>query len=103
MMRCPFCRHSAHTRTSRYVSDNVKESYLQCQNIYCSATFKTHESICAVIRSPVTEEKPAPVSTAPAVVRKVKGCYSSPFAYFHERRSLNNFHRDRVITFEQIA
>ncbi|WP_447512889.1 hypothetical protein [Escherichia coli] len=38
-----------------------------------------HESICAVIRSPVTEEKPAPVSTAPAVVRKVKGCYSSPF------------------------
>ncbi|MGR9872381.1 integrase [Escherichia coli] len=26
-----------------------------------------------------------------------------PFAYFHERRSLNNFHRDRVITFEQIA
>ncbi|HGY8770924.1 TPA: ogr/Delta-like zinc finger family protein [Escherichia coli] len=79
MMRCPFCRHSAHTRTSRYVSDNVKESYLQCQNIYCSATFKTHESICAVIRSPVTEEKPAPASTAPSVVRKVKGCYSSPF------------------------
>ena len=26
-----------------------------------------------------------------------------PTAYFHERRSLNNFHRDRVITFEQIA
>ncbi|GAB1005425.1 hypothetical protein KU15F67_45520 [Escherichia coli] len=26
-----------------------------------------------------------------------------PSAYFHERRSLNNFHRDRVITFEQIA
>ncbi|MGS2895013.1 hypothetical protein AB2912_23410, partial [Escherichia coli] len=28
---------------------------------------------------------------------------SGPVAYFHERRSLNNFHRDRVITFEQIA
>ncbi|HCL7473109.1 TPA: hypothetical protein N2X59_004394 [Escherichia coli] len=28
---------------------------------------------------------------------------SEPLAYFHERRSLNNFHRDRVITFEQIA
>ncbi|EYB49765.1 hypothetical protein BU69_01685 [Escherichia coli] len=27
----------------------------------------------------------------------------APIAYFHERRSLNNFHRDRVITFEQIA
>ncbi|EFN4921152.1 hypothetical protein FQI64_23730 [Escherichia coli] len=32
-------------------------------------------------------------------------CYFSwlDTAYFHERRSLNNFHRDRVITFEQIA
>ncbi|MDN0541220.1 hypothetical protein FCY01_21980 [Escherichia coli] len=28
---------------------------------------------------------------------------NKPVAYFHERRSLNNFHRDRVITFEQIA
>ncbi|EFI6083160.1 hypothetical protein C9E20_25915 [Escherichia coli] len=28
---------------------------------------------------------------------------STSLAYFHERRSLNNFHRDRVITFEQIA
>ncbi|CAK0712272.1 hypothetical protein FGAF437_46290 (plasmid) [Escherichia coli] len=28
---------------------------------------------------------------------------SALLAYFHERRSLNNFHRDRVITFEQIA
>ncbi len=28
---------------------------------------------------------------------------ASLVAYFHERRSLNNFHRDRVITFEQIA
>ncbi|MGP6663165.1 IS1 family transposase, partial [Klebsiella pneumoniae] len=32
------------------------------------------------------------------------GCRASArIAYFHERRSLNNFHRDRVITFEQIA
>ncbi len=29
--------------------------------------------------------------------------YVYALAYFHERRSLNNFHRDRVITFEQIA
>lgn len=29
--------------------------------------------------------------------------HSFRIAYFHERRSLNNFHRDRVITFEQIA
>lgn len=32
-----------------------------------------------------------------------EGLVSLLCAYFHERRSLNNFHRDRVITFEQIA
>ncbi|EBD9336574.1 hypothetical protein C3G08_23750, partial [Salmonella enterica] len=25
MMRCPFCRTAAHVRTSRYMSDSVKE------------------------------------------------------------------------------
>ncbi len=40
--------------------------------------------------------KPALKKTLMAVA-----CLSA--AYFHERRSLNNFHRDRVITFEQIA
>jgi hypothetical protein len=48
------------------MSESVKESYLQCQNVHCSATFKTHESIFEVIRSPVVDEKPAPVPTAPA-------------------------------------
>ncbi|EFN6799956.1 hypothetical protein EO020_27415, partial [Escherichia coli] len=33
--------------------------------------------------------------------QKVKSAQSLMAAYFHERRSLNNFHRDRVITFEQ--
>lgn len=37
------------------------------------------------------------VEKQPATMRRIIG------AYFHERRSLNNFHRDRVITFEQIA
>ena len=30
-------------------------------------------------------------------------CEAVRRAYFHERRSPNNIHRDRVITFEQIA
>ncbi|MEK2820248.1 ogr/Delta-like zinc finger family protein, partial [Salmonella enterica subsp. enterica] len=34
MMRCPFCRTAAHVRTSRYMSESVKESYLQCQNVH---------------------------------------------------------------------
>ena len=39
------------------------------------------------------------------MMRKRAGTKAFEFhvAYFHERRSLNNFHRDRVITFEQIA
>ncbi|EMZ7101039.1 transcriptional regulator [Salmonella enterica] len=54
---------------------------MQCQNVHCSATFKTHESIFEVIRSPVVDEKPAPVPTAPVAPRRVKGCYSSPFRH----------------------
>ncbi|MDF6233613.1 phage tail protein [Escherichia coli] len=40
-------------------------------------------------------------SSVATAANPVSGCYVA--AYFHERRSLNNFHRDRVITFEQIA
>ncbi|WP_247751432.1 ogr/Delta-like zinc finger family protein, partial [Citrobacter freundii] len=25
-MRCPYCKQAAHVRTSRYLSDNVKQS-----------------------------------------------------------------------------
>jgi hypothetical protein len=81
MMRCPSAARRRTFRTSRYMSESVKESYLQCQNVHCSATFKTHESIFEVIRSPVVDEKPAPVPTAPAAPRQVKGCYSSPFRH----------------------
>ncbi|HBN5896374.1 TPA: ogr/Delta-like zinc finger family protein, partial [Serratia marcescens] len=52
MMRCPFCRSGAHTRTSRYLTEQTKEAYYQCQNIDCSSTFKTRESIEHVIRQP---------------------------------------------------
>ncbi|EBL6390023.1 hypothetical protein ACK27_17550 [Salmonella enterica subsp. enterica serovar Kentucky] len=41
--------------------------------------------------------------TTPAQVKTEKTARHLKAAYFHERRSLNNFHRDRVITFEQIA
>lgn len=55
MFHCPFCKTSAHARTSRYLSDNVKQRYHQCVNIECSATFRTLESVDGVIRSPATE------------------------------------------------
>ena len=60
MTRCPFCRKAAHVRTSRYLSDNVKQSYHQCVNVYCSATFRTIESIDEVIHRPTEKETPEP-------------------------------------------
>ncbi|MDU4353792.1 MAG: ogr/Delta-like zinc finger family protein, partial [Phytobacter diazotrophicus] len=38
MFHCPFCKHAAHSRTSSYLSENVKRRYHQCRNIECSAT-----------------------------------------------------------------
>lgn len=55
MFYCPFCKTSAHTRTSRYLSESVKVRYHQCVNIGCSATFRTLESVDGIIRSPATE------------------------------------------------
>jgi hypothetical protein len=67
MMRCPFCTQQAHVRTSRYLSENVKQSYLQCVNVYCSATFRTIESVDEVIRPPAEKAPPEPAPTAPVV------------------------------------
>ncbi|HBY9525799.1 TPA: ogr/Delta-like zinc finger family protein [Klebsiella aerogenes] len=86
MMRCPNCVQAAHVRTSKYISENVKESYLQCQNVYCSTTFKTHESIFEIIRSPAEARQPEPASPETKTTRRVKGCYSSPFSHNQERR-----------------
>ncbi len=66
LRKCSFCKKSAHARTSRYLSENVKQRYHQCMNIECSATFRTLESIDGVIRSPATEPVipvPAPATT----------------------------------------
>ncbi|WP_213044938.1 hypothetical protein, partial [Escherichia coli] len=43
------------------------------------------------------------ISFIPDITGSSRSVMNVMFAYFHERRSLNNFHRDRVITFEQIA
>ena len=64
MMRCPYCKKAAHVRTSRYLSDNVKQSYLQCVNVFCSATFRTLESIDEIIRPPAQAKAPVPPAVA---------------------------------------
>ncbi|MER1916765.1 ogr/Delta-like zinc finger family protein [Citrobacter portucalensis] len=79
MFHCPFCKKTAHVRTSRYLSENVKQRYHQCTNIECSATFRTIESVDCVIRAAPEKLDPAPV--APPPPRKVQGCYSSSFRH----------------------
>ena len=52
MMHCPKCGSVANTRSSRYMSDKVKERYHQCRNIVCSTTFVSHEQIARIINKP---------------------------------------------------
>ena len=77
MMRCPFCKKAAHVRTSRYLSDNVKQSYLQCINVFCSATFRTVESIDEVIRPPMEKEPSEPAPAAPVMPPRIQDCSRS--------------------------
>ncbi len=79
MFHCPFCKKTAHVRTSLYLSENVKQRYHQCTKIECPATFRTIESVDGVIRA--APEKPDPAPVAPPPPRKVQGCYSSPFRH----------------------
>lgn len=41
MFTCPHCGHTAHTRTSRRLSDFTVRQYHQCRNLECSAAFTT--------------------------------------------------------------
>ena len=52
MMHCPRCRHAAHARSSRYLSEETKERYHQCQNIDCGHTFVTMETVTSSIMIP---------------------------------------------------
>ncbi|MEZ7210819.1 transcriptional regulator [Pantoea ananatis] len=62
MMKCPLCGNAAHTRSSFQVSATTKERYNQCQNINCSCTFKSHETVSEIIMKPgsVTPVPPHP-------------------------------------------
>ncbi|MEL5681573.1 ogr/Delta-like zinc finger family protein [Serratia nevei] len=57
MINCPLCKSAAWTRGSRYLPDGSKEIDIQCQNIECSATFRTKESVIKIIKEPVTQQK----------------------------------------------
>ncbi|WP_447907796.1 ogr/Delta-like zinc finger family protein [Serratia fonticola] len=58
MINCPLCQSTAKTHAIRYQSDGSKDSDIQCQNIECSATYRTKETVYRVIREPVTQPVP---------------------------------------------
>ncbi|AZI85610.1 transcriptional regulator [Kosakonia sp. CCTCC M2018092] len=64
MFHCPYCRQPAHTRTSRYVSENLKQRYHQRTSLECSATFRTSETLDGVIRQPAMPENAVALLTA---------------------------------------
>lgn len=51
MMRCPLCSAAGYTREAAYLDDGSKEMIVQCQNVYCSATFVTNESFFMAFES----------------------------------------------------
>ncbi|WP_286775649.1 ogr/Delta-like zinc finger family protein [Leclercia sp. UBA1284] len=70
-MRCPFCQNAAHVRTSRYLSDTVKQTYHQCVNVFCLAFFRTLESLDKVISPPAEKEEEAPAQVTPAAAPRI--------------------------------
>jgi len=78
MMHCPFCKSPAHAKSSRYMSEQVKERYHQCTNLDCSCTFKTHENITKVITCPPQQEL-HPVAPEPQNKAQTLGRYGSSF------------------------
>ncbi|MTD27517.1 ogr/Delta-like zinc finger family protein [Erwinia sorbitola] len=65
MMPCPICQHNSHARSSRILSSETKERYHQCQNLKCSCTFKSMESITGIVARP--QEGGTQPASAPAV------------------------------------
>lgn len=64
MMPCPICQHNSHARSSRIISSETKERYHQCQNLNCSCTFKSMETITCIVARPLDASTPPPPAAA---------------------------------------
>ncbi|MEN4768867.1 ogr/Delta-like zinc finger family protein [Duffyella gerundensis] len=83
MMHCPYCKSPAHAKSSRYMSEQVKERYHQCTNLECSCSFKTNESITRVITAPPQPEKLVEKPPEPVRERQTLGRYGAAFRILH--------------------
>jgi hypothetical protein len=82
-MHCSFCKNAAHTKSSRYMSEQVKELYHQCTNLDFSCTFKTNESITKLITGQPQAEKVSAPPPEPVRDRQTLGRYGSAFRQVH--------------------
>jgi len=83
MMHCPYCKSPAHAKSSRYMSEQVKERYHQCTNLDCSCSFKTSESITKVITAPPQPEPLHAATPEPVKECQTLGRYGSSFRTLH--------------------
>lgn len=83
MMHCLYCKSPAHAKSSRYMSEHVKERYHQCTNLDCSCSFKTSESITKVITAPPQPEPATVAAPEPLKERQTLGRYGSSFRTLH--------------------
>ncbi|WP_411569375.1 ogr/Delta-like zinc finger family protein [Serratia sp. UGAL515B_01] len=52
MFICPSCKSNVNIKTSRTLTENIKEKYYYCHNKSCSMGFKTFEGLETFIRIP---------------------------------------------------
>ena len=60
MFRCPFCGAMARTRTSRKITDMTIRQYHQCQNLECSRSFTTLNSVEKIVTKRERREELSP-------------------------------------------
>lgn len=57
LFKCPHCRSIARVRTSRELSELMREAYFQCSNIVCGHVFKTYVEVVETV-SPSSQPDP---------------------------------------------
>lgn len=63
-LHCTLCGSSSHARSSREDTPGLKDTYYQCTNIKCGATFRAREQFVCFI------SRPAPVQLSDEEVQK---------------------------------
>ncbi|HDX8804431.1 TPA: ogr/Delta-like zinc finger family protein [Klebsiella oxytoca] len=65
MFVCPYCGANARTRTSRRLSEFTIRQYHQCQNLECSESFTTLNTVERKVSKRSTGSEPLPSDFIP--------------------------------------